>query len=667
MNFSNPTFLWALTALSIPVIIHLFNFRKAKLIEFSNVAFLKNVKRNSASKLQLKHILTLISRLLFIFFLVITFTQPYIPSLESGFNGQSVLIYLDNSHSMSNVDKKNVPAMEQARSITSQIIEQYGDATEFMVLNNDFSPESNFPKNKNKALDLIASMKYSNIERGWSGIKEKLNEFRSSDKNSDLFILSDFQSSTIENIDISDSTNQYHIIPITSPSTENIYVDSIFFNSPFIFSHRDNTLNIRFKNNGFDPVKDVLVKLEINASQVASITLDIGSLTTKTVSFEIGQSIQKNNYGIVRIEDFPITFDNDFYFSFTQASSVRIVEIKKNSAKTPVEIVFENNSLFDINSYAEGNIGFDVVENADLLIINGIDKYTPGISSQIKSYLQQNKTVLIIPGENTDINKLNLATSINITLADEIELVELNKPRLENPFFELMFESLDNNVRLPNASPIIKTTNRGDQILTTKSGLPFLSKPNRIQNLYLLTTPLTDAYTNFHKHALFVPILQRIAELSSAQSNQLYHRIGENNISINLDNLANQTNYKLRKQDDPNSELIPSQRRIANQLILDAPNYLLQTGIYEIQSNQQIESYIALNIAKNESALATSTLEEIKTQVGNRDNIAVFDSSDYQNFGQDMKEKYDSVELWKYALILSLMFLFIETLLLRFL
>ncbi|MBK7818939.1 MAG: BatA domain-containing protein [Sphingobacteriaceae bacterium] len=39
MMFVYPLFLWALTAISIPIIIHLFNFRRSKKVYFTNVHF----------------------------------------------------------------------------------------------------------------------------------------------------------------------------------------------------------------------------------------------------------------------------------------------------------------------------------------------------------------------------------------------------------------------------------------------------------------------------------------------------------------------------------------------------------------------------------------------------------------------------------------------------
>ena len=103
MSFLYPQVLFGLFALAIPIIIHLFNFRKAKRILFSNTQFLQVVKKESTTRLKIRHLLVLLARLLFIFFLVVAFAQPYIPDQEEALTDISVLIYLDNSLSMSNL------------------------------------------------------------------------------------------------------------------------------------------------------------------------------------------------------------------------------------------------------------------------------------------------------------------------------------------------------------------------------------------------------------------------------------------------------------------------------------------------------------------------------------------------------------------------------------
>jgi L-asparagine transporter-like permease len=78
MHFLYPAFLFALLTLAIPVLVHLFNFRRYKKVLFSNVQFLKEVQEQQASRRNLKERLILAARLLALLFLVFAFARPYI-------------------------------------------------------------------------------------------------------------------------------------------------------------------------------------------------------------------------------------------------------------------------------------------------------------------------------------------------------------------------------------------------------------------------------------------------------------------------------------------------------------------------------------------------------------------------------------------------------------
>jgi len=103
MEFVNPGFLYGLLAISIPVIIHLFNFRRFKKVYFTNVSFIKELKLQTQKQSRLKHLLILIMRILAIAAIVLAFAQPFIPVSENIINPHeknAVSIYIDNSFSM---------------------------------------------------------------------------------------------------------------------------------------------------------------------------------------------------------------------------------------------------------------------------------------------------------------------------------------------------------------------------------------------------------------------------------------------------------------------------------------------------------------------------------------------------------------------------------------
>jgi len=129
MNFVFPQFLWALSALSIPIIIHLFNFRRTTRVYFSNTRFLRQVNEETTQKRKVKHLLVLISRLLFIFFLVLAFAQPFLPAEDQVNSGRNIVIYLDNSFSMSAQVADKMRALDAGTSFVSEIVEVFPSET----------------------------------------------------------------------------------------------------------------------------------------------------------------------------------------------------------------------------------------------------------------------------------------------------------------------------------------------------------------------------------------------------------------------------------------------------------------------------------------------------------------------------------------------------------
>ena len=105
MNYQNPQLLYALFALAIPILIHLFNLRRHKTILFSSVRFLKNIKQENTKKRNLKNILVLITRLLAITFLILAFCKPFIKEDKGYISSNKVFIYVDNSFSMDGISE----------------------------------------------------------------------------------------------------------------------------------------------------------------------------------------------------------------------------------------------------------------------------------------------------------------------------------------------------------------------------------------------------------------------------------------------------------------------------------------------------------------------------------------------------------------------------------
>src|SRR6187549_1647605 len=126
MHFLYPAFLFALLSLAIPVLVHLFNFRRYQKVYFSNVQFLKEIREQQSSRRNLKERLILASRLLALLFLVLAFARPYIPGPQVVNAGKLKVasVFIDNSYSMQTLSREG-SLLDEAKKKAKEIVTAY--------------------------------------------------------------------------------------------------------------------------------------------------------------------------------------------------------------------------------------------------------------------------------------------------------------------------------------------------------------------------------------------------------------------------------------------------------------------------------------------------------------------------------------------------------------
>ncbi len=667
MSFLFPQFLFGLLALAIPIIIHLFNFRKVKKIFFSNTQFLKNVKEVSTSKLKLKHLLILAARLLFITFLVLAFAQPFIPGENQALQNEHVFIYLDNSQSMSNKVTTDLTAQEQSIDFINELINIYPQNTKYQLLTNDFAPWSNIPKSKSEVEDLLSEIKLSSVSRSLEEINNRQfnNPFQNLDTKPAVYWLSDFQKSTAGTIDKIqfDSTAAYNIVPLNYSSSKNIYVDSLYLTNPFLLENEKNELVVRFGNTGDATEEDVTVKLFINNTQAANTSISIEPSQKTSTTFELNHFSAKINKCIVKIEEFPVTFDNDFYFTLNIDDKVNILEIKSAESPDYVKKVYANKGLFSLESNLSDNVDYHKIQSADLIIINEVTSLSSSLIKALNNFLADAGTVMLIPSENINVNAYQQLVHIQKKGGNSIEKLALKSPDFSNPFFNNMFVQSDEIVEMPLATNFIAPASVHQKVLTLKNRSAFLSKITGRKKVFLFGTPLNETFTNFQKHAIFVPIMYRIAAQSNVMNDKLYHTVNEPLITLKIDSIIKNDIYKLKNK---TAEIIPAQRIIGNELLIEIPKHTITQGFYGLSNTAGIQKVLAFNLDKKESNLQQYKTTDLSRIFKNVPNVTIY-SDDSTDFTASLKAQKSGTPLWKYMLILSLIALLAEILLIRLL
>jgi hypothetical protein len=667
MSFLYPQFLFGLLAMGIPVIIHLFNFRRAKKIYFSNNVFLQQVKKASSTKLRIKHLLILLARLLFILFLVLTFAQPYLPAGDGSADNKNVVIYLDNSYSMSNHVDENLTGFEAAISYIRSIMDLYPENTEIQFITNDFAPFSNIPKSKNELYELITEISLSGITRSVEDILNRIDQYSFSSAGVDIYWISDFQQSTTGSLEAfgNDTTRNIFLAPLFFTSTTNVFVDSLYLSNPFLIAGEKNELRLSLKNDGDQEINDLLVRFYINDIQSANGSVDIAPFGNGSITFDIGFQLDQYNRGRISFEDFPVTFDNDFYFTLNLAERIDVVELKQAEGATPIARVFGNESLFNFRSYQVGNINYSDLQNANLIILNGIRELEPSISDVLVQFHRTLGDLFIVPDENIDLASYRpFINSIKDTPDSLRSRTGLSSVDLDNPFFADIFESRSERITMPSAVAVIRILPGSMDLLKFDDGSGYLSYYENINRLYLMASPLRPEYTDFASHALFVPIMYRMAMLSKKEFKSLYYSLAQPVIALKMDSLQPDELLSLEKE---NAEIIPGQRISGNEVFLEMPKHELQPGIYTISQGQEDHGYIAFNQEEKESRLAQHEPEELRALSDENSSVTLFNTTGINNFDEEIKARYMGLDLWRYTLILALIFLLAEILIIRFL
>ncbi|MFT6499286.1 MAG: hypothetical protein ACJAT6_001422, partial [Akkermansiaceae bacterium] len=123
MSFLSQPILWGLFAASVPVIIHLLNRRRFRIVKWAATSFLLKASRESRGKKKLKHFLILACRALAIAALIFAVARPLIGGFLGSGSGSvgTVVLILDRSASMET--KPGSGQLSHRQSVITKITE----------------------------------------------------------------------------------------------------------------------------------------------------------------------------------------------------------------------------------------------------------------------------------------------------------------------------------------------------------------------------------------------------------------------------------------------------------------------------------------------------------------------------------------------------------------
>lgn len=677
MIFAYPEFLFALAAISVPIIIHLFNFRRFKKVYFSDIRFLKDVEIETKSRNKLKNLLILLSRILAITFLVLAFARPFIPTGENAdkYAGNNVLVYIDNSFSM-NAEGEEGTLLEEAKAKAIEVGSAFANGQQIRLLTNDFASshlrDLSFEEFKNE----IAAIKASPITRTLNEITSRCEATFDTQRGTNVYYISDLQKIVSANTETTiDSLLSIYAIPIKSDTKANIYVDSAWFPTPTRLPMQEDELNVRIRNSGDTEIEKLSVKLTINGIQRAVATTNIPSNDYEDVVLNFTNAESGVQLTEISIEDYPITYDDKFLLSYNLARTINVLCVEGDESSISVRNVFESETNFSYTAVPSKSLDYSLLDKSNLLVLNEVASFSSGMVQEVMKFVRNGGSLLFIPAEKTDLsltNELLLAVGAEPFLSQDSGKIKVEQVNLKSTIFKNVFTEWKDRIDLPSTSKYYSLQTRvnssSERLLLLDNGAKFLSTYS-LQNgkSYVLATPLKDGWTNFHKHALFVPTIYNIA-LNSFANRTSSETIGSGDLIPLNSTQANSEILKLESVDGLSS-FVPERITTTEATGIHVHNQVSKAShfILSTENNDTIQP-VSFNYNRTESLLEYYSIEEFSAtmlQLGVKS--IQFVDSNTEFIANEIQELNNGKQLWRLFLILALAALLFEILLIRIL
>ncbi len=684
MQFTNPSALWGLLALAIPILIHLFNLQRYQKVMFTNVRFLQQLLVQAKKQSRLRYFLVLIFRLLALAMLILAFAKPYIPvNPGASVGNQSIVsIYVDNSFSME-AEQDGLSLLDHSRKVAQQIIKSFSPSTRFNLLTNDFEGRLLHFFNSSEVVRIIDEIALSPRNRTLAQVQQRQYDLMRDvgAKNGSVFYISDFQSVVGESM-LKNDEFQHFFIPLSTTGSENISLDSCWFETPVQQPGQVLRLKAKVSNHGGQRYEKVPIKLMVNGTQRSLATVDLDPGSTLEAEFTFTQHETGLHVGFLELNDSPIVFDNRLFFSFSVLRTIQILSISDRQASPYLKTLFSTDSIFAFSEANVKKLNYSLLPAQQLVILDGLQKITDGLSGELAKFVFNGGHLLVVPASLVEMQSyqgLLQELKSGVFLPGDTTRTRLEDVNLLHPLYQDVFErdaagkiSLPPNTDFPWFTTYYKLQlplgNPGEVVAGLRNGLPFLiSTPLGEGSVWVLAAPLDTKSTNFPLHALFVPTLHKIALLSTPQ-HKIYHIIGHDNATLAGAWALSSTQSLRLTSADNDFEIIPGHRVVNYRLYLHGLEQVAQAGNYFLSARNENFLPLSFNYDRKESEqvfLSQAQIEALAAKNGIT-NFAVLNSYN-KPVDQAISELSLGRQLWRYFIIVALLFLLAEGIALRLL
>lgn len=660
LTFGAPALLWGLSGVTLPLAVHLFNFRRYRKVYFSNVDRLSALQQETQRHSRLRQRLLLAARIAAIVFIVLAFARPSFGKSERSLDGAAVSIYVDNSFSMQSL-ASDTDLMTEAVLKAEQIAGAYSIDTRFQLVTSELDAAQARWLSRDELLDEVAQLQPSPAAPRLSQVVGMQRTFlkQSGAKAQHAYIISDFQKS-VSDIDaiLPDSTVDMTLVPLGAAAADNIFVDTVLLDAPAYFTGSRAVAEVTLRNDGLTDMEKVPLRLLVSGRERAVATVDIPAASSAKA--EMRFTLDDTGWFdiTVCVEDYPVTFDNNYYLSFHVGDPIRAVELHAGHRNEYLRRLFDGDTAVALLSTTE----LPQTDGCHFLVLSGMSSLASGVASRIVEWVRDGGTLLVAPPPpdgNPDLVSLNsLLASLETTMYGQWaqRKMRATTAELDNSLFRNVFDGTTRDMELPSteghylqlaahssSQSIIRLADDDDLLTVSPAGRG---------RVYMFYTPLDERYTDFMSQALFVPTVYNMA-LYSRPLPPPAHTIGSDS-PIALHGNYNPDLPPPHMTDGDGYDCIPDLRRQGSRQTLVVHDDIPHAGFYSLGSE-----HLAFNYSRLESRLECYSRNELEEAVEERQGVSLVDGS--ADMAEALRRRDGGHQLWRLCIVLALVALAAET------
>lgn len=375
MGFVAPLVLAALGALAIPVLLHLIQREKKRVVEFPSLMFLRRIPYQSVRRRRIRHWALLLMRLAALALIVLAFARPFFrrqtlaAATQNG--ARELVVVVDTSYSMGYGDRWS-KAQAAARQAIDGLAAGDRASLVFFSTGADLAVRSTADRGR-----LLAALSSAAVGPGATRFAPALKLGGSLLGESPLprrevVLISDFQRRGWEETPGRDDVrlpDRTVLTPVAvgEGTTTNLSITPVSIERTRFENQDRVTVTGGVANHGAGAASRVPITLEVNGRSLQTLPVDVAANGTASVTFAPFTIASRNMRATIRIPPDNLPRDNTFNFVLSPSEPVKVVLVGRPGAERENLYLARALSIGDAPRVDLTARTIDGVSDADLL------------------------------------------------------------------------------------------------------------------------------------------------------------------------------------------------------------------------------------------------------------------------------------------------------------